>query len=87
MYYPARGRELLHGNLMTILNWLKYSGPKTGMKAVRAMLQMQNNNELDLTKGELYSKIRKLAFDNEPECNAFQIDSNRGIALKENKRK
>ena len=45
MYYPARGRELLHGNLMTILNWLKYSGPKTGMKAVRAMLQMQNNNE------------------------------------------
>ena len=71
MYYPARGRELLHGNLMTILNWLKYSGPKTGMKAVRAMLQMQNNNELDLTKGELYSKIRKLAFDNEPERNAF----------------
>ena len=71
MYYPARGRELLHGNLMTILNWLKYRGPKTGMKAVRAMLQMQNNNELDLTKGELYSKIRKLAFDNEPECNAF----------------
>ena len=56
---------------MTILNWLKYSGPKTGMKAVRAMLQMQNNNELDLTKGELFSKIRKLAFANEPECNAF----------------
>ena len=53
MYYPARGRELLHGNLMTILNWLKYSGPKTGMKAVRAMLQMQNNNELDLTKGTM----------------------------------
>ena len=80
MYYPARGRELKKDSVPhpgidelrnVLLNWLKYSGPKTGMKAVRAMLQMQNNNELDLTKGELYSKIRKLAFDNEPECNAF----------------
>lgn len=61
----------IYGNLMTILNWIKYSGPKTGLKAVRAMLQMQRKNELDLTKGELYSKIRKLAFDNEPRCNAF----------------
>ena len=61
----------IYGNLMTILNWLKYSGPITGLKAVKAMVQMQTKNELDLTKGELYAKIKQLAFGNESEHNAF----------------